>query len=210
MNHYRDGKQSVSTNATPSTYDMPQRLSNFVPDLVQQRYPIMLQFNPALAWTMSRPVSKTYGNQEPMSNGPERWRTKVKTFFTSATKRKERYEKSKKSLGYEDKPLPKIPSGSSSSSTSLIIIGIEDATERDGPSFTPAHASFSSLEVHVGEECLDNDSTEAYMQTVLRKDTRNGDVLNTWKAGIEVRAEFNLERELERMLSEGLSRIPPE
>lgn len=84
----------------------------------------------------------------------------IKSFLTA--KRKKKDGEDKKSLGYKEKPLPETPS--TLSSTSFIIIGVEDAIERDGPLFTPPHASSSSLVVHVGKDFLDGDSAEACMR----------------------------------------------
>ncbi|KAE9972255.1 hypothetical protein EG328_005126 [Venturia inaequalis] len=106
---------------------------------------------------MSRPVSKTYGNQELKPKTPKKWRTKVMSFL--AAKRKKKDGEDEKSLGDKEKPLPKTPP--TLSSTSFIIIGVEEAIERDGRLFTPPHASSSSLVVHVGKDFLDGDSAEA-------------------------------------------------
>ncbi|TID26970.1 hypothetical protein E6O75_ATG01463 [Venturia nashicola] len=169
----------------------------------------MLQFNPALAWTMSRPVSKTYGNQEPTSKSPRRWRAKVKTFLTCTTKRKEKDEESKKSLEdiYRDRPLPEIPSFSSSSSASFIIIGIEDAIERDVALFSPRCVSSSSLAVHVGETYLDDNSAEACVRRgAWRKPERRED-WDMWEDEMESRLDDNEDGELERALSHELKKL---
>lgn len=161
----------------------------------------MLQFNPALAWTFSRPVSKTYGNQDPTSKSPKKWRAKVKTFFTTKGKKK-----IKESSEDENKvqSLPQTPS----SSSSFIILGIEDAIERDGPLFTRPYSSSSSLVVQIGgdtpEELVSGGMKAADVHKEIWKESRRRGIWDPWEADIPIRAKNNEDYELERMVSEEL------
>lgn len=148
----------------------------------------MLQFNSALAWTMSRPVSKTYGEQA----SSKKWLTKIKTCLAA-----EKKKKNKKSLEDENE-------------SSLNILGIKKAVERDGPLFTGPYASSSTLHVHVGghaPEQYSRNEPEAEMWRGVLKDAWKREVWDPWSAGIESRRYLDDGYELVRASSKELRRV---
>ncbi|QDS70662.1 hypothetical protein FKW77_001105 [Venturia effusa] len=161
---------------------------------VRQHHRNMLQFNPALAWSMSRPVSTTYGRLDPGSESHKRWRSKLKSLLTGKSKQKKR-------MSLEDENKLLSPASSTSSLSSFAIVGIKEAVQRDGPLFARPCVSSWSLRVQINGNALEESSPASLdnrIQREIMKASWKREVWDSWEAEIESRAENSGDYELIR------------